>query len=219
MENNKKNKDLEALIHQKNFDELSEAEKAIVLDEMSRDEYIAWRNIILEGKEILDERTSNIEPHPDIQKNLQAALILKKEEKKKPFIIQMFNHKLPVYQLIAASVVFVIIIFHLQSRENSNETASIEYVYKTDTIFVEKTIIDTSTKENVLYSEAKTNQYKERKKPSLKESEFKENENPEDLNQYLGLANLEPDDIDSDKQKGRSLKDDSLLIGFYVSSF
>ncbi|MDG1331875.1 MAG: hypothetical protein P8P74_06075 [Crocinitomicaceae bacterium] len=110
------------LVEAKDFDQLSNAENAFVLGISSEENYRLERSAILEAKVIY----ADANPRP---------LIL--EEVKKGIVI-------PLYQtLIAVAASFVLGFFLFKSTQTTTETEKNPTLATTDTVYVEKQIIDT----------------------------------------------------------------------------
>jgi hypothetical protein len=110
------------LIESKDFDQLSNSEKAFVLGISNEENYRLERTTILEARIIYAE----VEPHP---------LILEKE--KKGIVI-------PLYQtMMAVAASFVLGFFLFKSTQVSTGTEKGQPLAVIDTVYVEKQIIDT----------------------------------------------------------------------------
>lgn len=110
------------LIESKDFDQLSNSEKAFVLGISDEENYRLERTAILEARIIYSE----VEPRP---------LILEKE--KKGIVI-------PLYQTILATAASFILGFLLfKSNQTVTEIKEKEPLAITDTVYVEKQVIDT----------------------------------------------------------------------------
>lgn len=110
------------LIEAKAFNQLSNTEKAFVLSVSSEENYRLERAVIVESKGVYVAE----EPRP---------LIL--TEKKKAVII-------PLYQaLIAVAASFVVAFLLFRSSGNSIEIVKNQPLASTDTVYVEKLVIDT----------------------------------------------------------------------------
>ncbi|MFK7785190.1 MAG: hypothetical protein AB8B56_08740 [Crocinitomicaceae bacterium] len=110
------------LIESKEFDQLSNAEKEMVLGMSNETNYRLERTLIVDAKSVYPEP----EPRP---------LIL--EEEKKGIVI-------PLYQMIVAvAAAFVLGFFLFKSTQTLPTDERVEPIAVTDTVYVEKKVIDT----------------------------------------------------------------------------
>ena len=124
------------LVESKDFDQLSNSEKAFVLGISNEESYSLERASILEAQMIYAE----VEPRP---------LILEKE--KKGIVV-------PLYQtVVAVAASFVLGFFLFKSSQTSTEIGTNQALATADTVYVEKQIIDTviQTKTEYIRLEAK----------------------------------------------------------------
>ena len=112
----------QGLVESKDFDQLSNSEKAFVLGISNQEIYDLERASILEAQMIYAE----VEPRP---------LIFEKE--KKGIVV-------PLYQMVmAVAASFVLGFFLFKSSQTSTEIGKNQALATTDTVYVEKQIIDT----------------------------------------------------------------------------
>ncbi len=119
------------LIESKDFDQLSNFEKAFVLGESTENNFRLERTVLIESKMMHQE----IEPRP---------LILE-DEKKKGIVI-------PLYQtILAIAASFVLGFFLFRSNGNTIEIVQNQDLASTDTVYIEKLIIDTLIQTKIEY--------------------------------------------------------------------
>lgn len=110
------------LIESKDFDQLSNRENAFVSGRSTEANYQLERTVLLESKMLHQE----VEPRP---------LLL--EDEKKAIVI-------PLYQtILAVAAAFVVSFFLFRSNGNTTEIQKNQPLALTDTVYVEKQIIDT----------------------------------------------------------------------------
>lgn len=97
--------DLEALVREKDFADLSLEERAEVLSEVSEREYRQMRELVVWSSELLRETRPNLTPRSDIQHRLQQRLRAKKKESP---VLRVLRHPVPAWQVAAAMIVFVV---------------------------------------------------------------------------------------------------------------
>jgi hypothetical protein len=123
---NKNELELQNLLETKNFDELSDSERVFVMTQMSKNDYVLSRSILLTAPTIFDDE---IIPTP-------VPLIINKSSKATGY------YQLPLYQAImavAATIAIMLLVLPINKVEQI--TSVPEYIVKTDTIEIEKEII------------------------------------------------------------------------------
>lgn len=116
------NEKWQELIETKDFDQLSNAERSFVLEQSTENNFRLERTVLLESKIAYQE----VEPR---------ALIL--EEEKKGIVI-------PLYQtILAIAAAFVLAFFLFRSTGSTIKINNNQTLATTDTIYVEKRIVDT----------------------------------------------------------------------------
>lgn len=132
--------DLEALIRQKDFQELSFEERAEVLSEVSEREYQQMRELVIWSGELLRETKPRLTPRADIRHNLSRKLREKKEGK----IIRMLQTPVPVWKVAAAMVVLLVSIQFFNAAGWLGPASSRGY----SPLIVDSTNLDTSIRVN-----------------------------------------------------------------------
>jgi len=123
---------LQALLESKAFETLSDDERVFVLNHLSKEEYILQRTILIESKQLHDA----YEPRP---------LLL--NDKKRGVVI-------PLYQAIGGIAAAVIISFFIFRSETTIVLPEEETILaQTDTIYVDKMLIDTVVEYRTKYLE------------------------------------------------------------------
>ncbi|MCJ8289514.1 MAG: hypothetical protein HRT58_07595 [Crocinitomicaceae bacterium] len=118
------------LIESKDFDQLSNSEKAFVLGMSTENNFRLERTVLVESKIVYQE----IEPRP---------LIL--TEEKKAIVI-------PLYQaILAVAASFVIGFLLFRSDGNTTEIVNGQSLATTDTVYVEKLVFDTIIQTKIEY--------------------------------------------------------------------
>ena len=121
---NDKEEQIQFLIETKQFSELSEEERALVLSELSEDEFILASLAIFESKSAYQE--------------LEARALVLPDEKKGVLI------PIPLWQAIASVAAAVVISFFLFRTEKIVEVKVGDgLIAQVDTVYLEKTIVDT----------------------------------------------------------------------------
>jgi len=137
------NKDLEILLQQFSFEELSEEQRAFVLTQITAEEYRAYEFIIKESKAM--KEAARLEAPAFIKENLLKELPQKTSSSGK--VRQLFNAKVPLWQA-AAMLILGFLYLQLSTPqtiiEKPAEIAEVIppspqtiYVYQTDTVYKE----------------------------------------------------------------------------------
>ena len=145
------------LIESKDFDQLSNSEKAFVLGQSTEDNFRLERSVLIESKMVYAE----VEPQP---------LIL--EGEKKGLII-------PVYQtILAVAAAFVLGLLLFRSNETTTVIQKSQALAVADTVYVEKLITDTIIQTKTEYIRLATTKsvYKEVQCPESIESSVLSNQ-------------------------------------------
>lgn len=129
---NKANEMWQELIESSDFDQLSDTQKTFVLSVSTEENYRLERNILIASNEIYAE----VEPRPFIL-----------PEKKKAIVI-------PLYQAILASAAAFVLAFLLfRSNGNTLEIVQNQPFASSDTVIVEKRVVDTVFEQKIKYVE------------------------------------------------------------------
>jgi hypothetical protein len=128
------------LLKSKDFDDLSESEKSLVMQFMSREEYEALRIPIHNAYRVFSKESENIIPDPRIRQQLLDKFGSMKRPGANPSLIRkVFTYRIPVYQAGIAAVMLLCIAIYF-GRVRSGITESSGLAIKTDTIFIEKLV-------------------------------------------------------------------------------
>ncbi|MCI4669273.1 MAG: hypothetical protein MRZ79_14150 [Bacteroidia bacterium] len=138
--------DLEALVREKDFQDLSFEERIEVLSEVSEREYQQMRELVIWSGELLGETQPSLVPNANIRKNLNQKFREKKHQNK---IIQMLQAPVPVWKVAAATVVLMVSIQFINPRAwlGSSPNTNIPM------LLVDSTHLDTSIKINHAHGE------------------------------------------------------------------
>lgn len=95
-------KNIEGLIRAKRFEELTDGERAMVLERISEKEYGQFRLVLCGTKNRLNARTTA--PSPRVKANLMAAMRDKRKERRPvaTFLTKVGNFQVPMWQAAAA---------------------------------------------------------------------------------------------------------------------
>jgi hypothetical protein len=137
---------LDELIQYKDFDELSDSEKALVMQFMSIEEYDDLRIPIRKASALFADEMSSVSPDPEIRRQIldrfsQDLKITEKRDWK-----GVFYYKIPLYQAGLAAMMLICLALYLGSAW-SKKGEKMQYVTKLDTVFVEKLVPQTDLKE------------------------------------------------------------------------
>lgn len=129
---------LQFLIESKDFDTLTDAEKTVVLSEITEEEFCSRRRLILNVKSFLAEGVKKADPGKEIHRNVLAVMKAKKQESGWNKLIA---YRIPVYIPAAAVVLLLLMIPFFIREEKSGISIRIvekdrnpEVVYRTKTI-------------------------------------------------------------------------------------
>lgn len=124
---------IQALLESKDFKHLSHDERALVLSQISKEDYILQRKILEESKFIYEEL--------DNKKVVVAPLTLPNEEKSFWFKSHPFYH---TGLAVAATIILMLFIKYPSGETIKTETKT-EYISKVDTVYQKEYIHDTVT--------------------------------------------------------------------------
>lgn len=141
----KLNTELEKLLLAKSFDQLSLSEKAKVQEQLSPQEYAAFRAVLLESKQVF--AASKKHPAPAIP--LRLKQMVRNKKTKSPFWAWMhwlMNYPIPTWQPALGMLAVLAFFFSpLSNSAKSVKDAEPVYVYKVDTVY--RNITDTIYRE------------------------------------------------------------------------
>jgi hypothetical protein len=217
--------DIENIPENKTFDELTESEKAKVLELMSINEYNLYRNTILRSKLLFSQETEAISPDPSIKDKLMLEFRNKNSIKGKNFfhkLNQIINYKIPIYKIGFAFS--VIIAFTLFFRQWNNE--SLKYINITDTVYVEKIVKQNKADSGLIEKPAFGNKSNKTLKMDTSQNDFQKNnyiksETVYERHSYENFTienTMKNIEIIDKMKKGRSIDEDSLLLKFLVQA-
>ncbi len=158
--------DILDLLESKDFEELSRSEKEIVLNEISESDYQERRNTIFLAKK-LKEKESNILPNSLIKKHLMERI-----SAQAPVRVPLWQRSVPVWAMAASLCSVVFLSWFLMQKSNpvypifvekkvilhdtliqKVSVQSIQYLTKTEKIYIEKPIDMEKNKENFDYTQ------------------------------------------------------------------
>ena len=116
--------DLEALIREKDFQELTFEERADVLSEISERESQQMRELVLWSGELLKETQPTLTPRNDIREKLNERFAEKKERNK---IVRLLKTPVPVWQVAAATFALFLSIQVFNPNAWLNNSSSGQY--------------------------------------------------------------------------------------------
>lgn len=202
------NYNLNDLFAQKSFEELTDSERAFVLNKMTESEYRGKRELIQNTQLLLKQEMTELKPRPEVK---AAALQALNKKKKRPVVLALFAHKVPTWAAVAACFLVFLLVQNFWTDEPvNNPLATVERV---DTVYLEKYITQTTkspvdTVIKVVYktvdgeekvSAEKTNPPKEEKVFAYSDAML----NAESIDYSAFL-------FDREEPKGRSVKEDTL---------
>jgi len=129
---------LQKLLEDKSFSELSGREKEAVTQYMTQDEYDAYHVTILKSKNRFAYEHKTITPNPAIHTRLLEKMGNRRSLRMSflEMLHKLLTFRIPVYQP-AFTVVVIAVLFFIQNNK-SHET--IKYLARNDTIYLEKQI-------------------------------------------------------------------------------
>lgn len=135
---------IQELVEHKNFTELTNDERQMVLKEISQEEYESRRSILESTRAFLQAGINKTQPSQDTKKRAAALMQVKKQEQKG--IAGFIGYHVPAYAAVAAILIlaFILPLFY------ANEKPATKYVARVDTVYREaepKTVYDTVIKE------------------------------------------------------------------------
>ena len=184
---------LQDLLHAKDYSELSKDEAEFVKMQISKEDYVLQRAVILNAAALFDSD----------EKTTPAALIIPSNSNTVGLKKQM-----PIYQsllLVAATVVIMLMIFPINNNTIIDGTNT-EYIVNTDTVQVEKEVI----KYDTIYQTIEKPIYVEKEvylqsKPCIES--IQEEPRLLNANTTISLPELTQSSVTN---KGTSMKDDNL---------
>lgn len=138
---------IQELIETKLFDQLTANEKAIVLSEITEEEYTLRRSVIDQTRLFLGNGVDALEPRAEIKDKVALMLKERSGARKKSVISLIFTYKIPVFIPIAAAVVLLFTLpMMIEDPVEKEYIAQMQdtiqrVVYKTDTVVMEKEVI------------------------------------------------------------------------------
>jgi hypothetical protein len=136
------NMELQDLLAEKSFEDLSIKEKNFVLSEMTEAEYEMQRMILGKSSEIMAKEAAVLTPLPPATSVL-LALKEKQVAKAAPAsskISAFFNYKVSAWQAVAASLFLFFMVQTIMKGYTGNEKSETALLAVNDTVFVEKYI-------------------------------------------------------------------------------
>ncbi len=129
MKNTSDNWQLEYLLREKAYHELSPEEQAWVMERVDVETYARMRKTLLSSQRVFREEQTR--PAPEIHARLRRHL----RQQRQSTWQQLASYRLPAWQAAAASVLFLLLF--LQMREAAPSVPEQIIVYHTDTIYKE----------------------------------------------------------------------------------
>lgn len=138
---------LQELIESKTFDELTNEERAMVLKEMSEEEYTLRKSVIDQTRLFLGQTTVGLEPNEDVKNKAAFLLKEKSSPKKRSNIALILTYRIPIFIPVAAAILLLFTLpFVIEEPTEKEYIAEVRdtvqrVVYKTDTVIMEKEVI------------------------------------------------------------------------------
>ncbi len=136
------NFEINELLEQKTFEELSAVEQEIVLSQMSRDDYMERYELLRQFDQFLDQDRAFVAPDPKILKSLKQRLE-SKENSKSPKTLIYLPAKVSIYKSAAAVLLAILGSYFLFGRS----VTKVEYLVQEK--IVERKVYDTIYKEQI----------------------------------------------------------------------
>ena len=157
---------LEILLDEKSFEQLNSSERQFVLNQISKEEYMAQYVILQDAKTIFAAESIQLKPRLATQANLLTAL---QQKKKSPKIFAIFQHKTPTWVTVAACIAIVFLLKNgpFQSAETKQPLFVSNQV---DTVYIEKfiPIETTATIDSIITPAIKTEKSIQKTAPKTK---------------------------------------------------
>lgn len=132
---------LEILLQTKSFAQLNASERALVLSEITAEEYAEFHLLLGKGKAVLqDVPAKDISIEARLQNHLQHIWQQPESNPKTNWWVALFNYQMPIWQT-ALGVLALLFYFHFNRPTELvtiNANPEKVYVYNTDTVFTEK---------------------------------------------------------------------------------
>lgn len=218
----KKVYDIQQMIEEKDFGELTKAEQAFVLSQMSKEEYFSLRQAILGS--VLFFKNQSVAPNPSVQENLSTTF---QDKYPKLSAFAFLNYSIPLWlfglSLLGVALLFFIIFKYdkaINDAKTLNSTNTIQepiYIYQTDTIY-KKIYLPTPVKKVQKSKSKKTVEplkFNDSTSTKSKKTPIKKTENNSPIAYQLEQLPTFDESILSFQPKiGQSVKDDTLMVGF-----
>lgn len=130
----------------KDFNELTNFEKEVTLQEVTEEEYFHRRTTVLQIKKQLNEESQYIKANPSIRSNALAAL--KQQKIASSPIRILFSLKVPAWSAVAAVFIAFFSVIPFVKNTNNKSITTANTNKKIDTVYVQQIIHDTIEKES-----------------------------------------------------------------------
>lgn len=210
---------IENILNFFDFDELDNQRKEEVLKHISQTEYLLYRKIIAEAKTLKNSIPQELFDTRGIKNELDKRLLAGDGSRHGWVKLKRaFTFKVPIYRPALATILLIICFYFIYGGLKPD----VQYIYSTkfahDTIYIEK------IPESYSGAEEKIKLSKPVKRTNRKIPDIKATNQSKDISNNMFIAeNINNEPIDFEKymkisNKGRTLKDDSALKKYLVSS-
>jgi hypothetical protein len=210
--------ELDKLLENKSFSELSGSEKKEVLRYMNPEEYEASREFILESKKQFLHERNTLTPDPSIRTRLLERMESNSRTKTgfTEMLRSLLTFRIPVYQPAFTIAILVVLLFILTGRNHE----TVRYLARTDTVYVEKPTVAVTTAQNEPFHEKKVAVSPVKKKTTEKklESLISSGKKANLIHKLYAENAYQKIQLTTSFKGGRSASDDSALMKLLVAA-
>ncbi|UKN03731.1 hypothetical protein K6119_09530 [Paracrocinitomix mangrovi] len=128
------------LLETKNFEQLTNDERLLVLSEMTAEEYLEQRKIILATKSLAAQERKTLQANPSILLAAQNKFNTNQKAVKKGGLLLLWQHKIPSWAAVAACILLMFSVwgFNEYNQDTTERTVITEIVR--DTVYQDKIV-------------------------------------------------------------------------------
>ena len=139
------NYQIQTLVETKDFETLTAGERAIVLQQISADEYRARRNLLISTRAFFEQTQNQLKPDKSIQLTVAAKIGAQKQAQRRGVLQRLLAYQIPVaIPAMAFMLLFVALAVYYNNTQQqllaARTKAPAQIVYKTKTVTVEKVV-------------------------------------------------------------------------------
>lgn len=116
----------------KDFTELSDEEKNIVLKDISEAQYKDYRKLVLAGKNQLQKENESLDAGSFILTAIKKHL----SSGSRPMLVRILNAKVPAYQFLTVAAMLTVVVWLIFADKNRQESPFVRNIYHSDTVFL-----------------------------------------------------------------------------------